>query len=166
MAKVLIIYSTKYGTSKLVAEYIKLKLTDVIVCDILNINIHKIKEADIIILGASVYYNGMRGEMKRLLFKERKALSKPALALYVCSGVQEEESRNTQPRNVFGRRLCNRALISICAGYRIEFDKMDVRDKQFLQRVSRLTEDKEEIYTQEIDRLIETVEEYLRHSEN
>ena len=89
--KTLILYASKYGAAKEIAQRIAQKMDDAVIYDLKQGNIPPIADFDCIILGSSIYAGSMRKEAKAFVAKNAEALGKKTLGLFL-TGLSENSS--------------------------------------------------------------------------
>lgn len=96
--KTLIVYATKHGAAKEIAEKIAEKIPGSTVCDLRGGNIPAISDFDCIIVGGSVYAGSIRKDAKDFVKHHAGALKLKKIGLFV-SGMAKGESEQTFSAN-------------------------------------------------------------------
>jgi len=110
--KTLILYASKYGAAKEIAQRIAKKIEGALVCDIKQKNLPALSDFDCVIIGSSVYAGSLRSEAKAYAATYAGELSKKNLGLFI-SGFTEDDSyfaknypaslvQSAKPKGFFG----------------------------------------------------------------
>ena len=91
--KTLILYATKYGATREIAERISSNLGGATILDLKQENIPDLAEFDCVIIGSSLYAGSIRKEAKAFLAKNADALNGKQIGLFI-SGMSKDESEN------------------------------------------------------------------------
>ena len=91
--KTLILYATKYGAAREIAERISASLGGTEIFDLKQENIPDLREYECVIIGSSVYAGSIRKEAKLFLAKNADALNGKQIGLFI-SGMSKDESEN------------------------------------------------------------------------
>ena len=86
--KALILYATKYGAAREIAEQIAKMMNDAAIHDLKQNGIPDITEFDCVIIGSSVYAGSIRKEAKTFVIKNANLLRNKKLGLFI-SGIGE-----------------------------------------------------------------------------
>ena len=91
--KTLILYATKHGAAREIAQRIANKITGAALHDLKQGGILPLAEFDCVIIGSSVYVGMIRKEAKAFLMQYAQDLQGKKLGLFVCGldGAQEQE---------------------------------------------------------------------------
>ena len=108
MGKALILYFSKYGSTKQYSEWIAKELNGEII-SIKNVNENSLKEYDIIILGSGLYAGGIKGT--NIIVKNYEILKNKKLIIFTCGLSNFKNSENVDyvmenikksiPENIF-----------------------------------------------------------------
>lgn len=102
--KVLITYSTKYGTSAACAERLEKALRGMEVHTVcLEKETPRVEDYDIVLLGGSVYFEKFRPALRQFLKEQENALLEKPLGLFWCCG-------KTEDHEYYGEKLFSKAL--------------------------------------------------------
>jgi len=83
--KTLILYASKYGAAKEVAQRISRKMSEVLICDLKQKDIPPLAGYDCVIIGSSVYAGSLRSEAKAFAAKNADELCKKTLGLFLSN---------------------------------------------------------------------------------
>ena len=99
MSKAIILYFSKYGSTKKYSEWIAKELNGEIV-SIKNVNENNLKEYDIIILGSGLYAGGIKGT--DIIVRNYEILKNKKLIIFTCglSNFKNSESVNYVIKNI------------------------------------------------------------------
>jgi len=89
--KTLILYASKYGAAKEIAERIADKMGEASICDLKQDDIPPLSNFDCVIIGSSIYAGQVRKEAKAFAAKNADELCKKTLGLFL-SGFAEDDS--------------------------------------------------------------------------
>jgi len=87
--KALILYASKYGAAKEIAQRIADKMGEAAICDLKQSNIPSLSAFDCVIIGSSVYAGSIRKEAKVFAAENADELCKKPLGLFL-SGFAED----------------------------------------------------------------------------
>jgi len=87
--KTLILYASKYGATKEIAQRISQKIGNAVVCDLKNDSIPPLADFDCIIIGSSVYAGSIRKEAKAFAAQNAAGLGEKICGLFL-SGFAED----------------------------------------------------------------------------
>ena len=91
--KTLILYATKYGAAREIAERVSGALGGAELFDLKQDNIPDLREYECVIIGSSVYAGSIRKEAKLFLAKKANSLSDKQIGLFI-SGMSKNEAEN------------------------------------------------------------------------
>jgi len=135
--KTLIIYASKYGSTKDCASYLKNKLEgETTIFDIKDINKDmNLNQYDTIILGSSIYVGQIGKKLKLFITENIDILMKKKVGIYLCCGQadQLEEVINLN----FPKELADYAKIIKSFGGEARLDKMKFLDKTVIKAVTK-----------------------------
>jgi len=162
--KIAILYGTKYGTTKKVAESIfKLlenhnKDYDESI-DVKLINLKEKDDAnldcDFLIIGSPVYMGRIRKEVRNFLKKYENTLIDKRFALFIC-GASETEGID-QVNKVFPSEIVNHAIATAFLGGELNIDKMKFMDKKIAQLIIKGADKEFKIDDVAIDEFVEKI---------
>lgn len=150
--KTLIVYASKYGTTKKCAEKLAEKLAEALVettlysCD--GKNTISLKGYERVILGSSVYIGRPRKNFKKFIQNNNHVLLDKKIALFICS--KETEDYNT----IFSQEIAYLAEYKAHFGYELHISKMNGLDKFVTKKMTGALVDVSEIKSQAVDSFI------------
>ena len=157
--RVLVIYTTRHGTSQMIARTIQHSSSH-------QVSLHNLKSSkqpdlihqDLIILGTSIHAGRIPKRVRRFIKKNHKHLLSKPLAIYMCC-MDMENSRKQMEEN-FPEELREHALEFTCLGGEFLFDKMSKLEKTIVKKIagvddstSNLRHDALESFIQSINHL-------------
>jgi len=144
----IIIYSTKHGAAARCAEMLKDSAKN-------EITVKSAKEIaspdgfDRVILGASVYVGKIQPEMIEFCRKNREALLKKELGLFICSGDHSESGR--EYLKLFGNDLHAHATAKELFGDEIHWETMNFMEKLAMRIIKKSKGSSSNLETGNID---------------
>lgn len=125
MAKTVIIYSSKRGTTKRCAKLLGERLDGgADLFDVDELSSVDLTSYEAAIVGGSVYAGRLNKRLRRFLTTHESDLGeRKALALFTC-GMEEGEGANRQLRENFSEALRTKAIALECLGGEFLFSKM------------------------------------------
>lgn len=135
--KILIVYSSKTGTTKRCAEILADKLN----CDTDIVNIKKIKQYDIrgydkIVIGSNVRMGQIDKQIKQFCVENHQILVEKRAGLFVCCGYPESADHVISTN--FNKKLLQRSEAKSCFGGEMDIKKTHGIDKIMLGAVIKV----------------------------
>lgn len=153
----ILVYSSKYGFTKEVSEYIKASVNEGIsIFDVNNFDQSKIKEAKKIIFASSVYTGQMNKHIKELI-KENKVEILNKKIVFLIVGGNEKEIKTVLSENVDEDILRNNPLL-IYGGYSYNFEKLNFVYRYIVKKVAKISESKRDFREDNIKYMINELE--------
>lgn len=149
--KMLIVYASKYGYTKEIAEILKNKFNEDL--DLINIKKYKnieLKSYDKIILGTSIYMGKARREMINFVKNNQKELLKKEYGIFLCCADKDMDGL----KNSFYKEFIENSMVTKRLGFSINFNKMNFSDRTVVRIISRLLNDIHERYDDEIENFV------------
>ncbi|MCK9546988.1 MAG: flavodoxin domain-containing protein [Sphaerochaeta sp.] len=143
MAKTLIVFSSKRGTTKRSAQLLRDQLTD-------GADLHPLNEGtsvdlsryDAVVIGGSVYVGKTNKKLRQFVGEhEAELLKKRVLALFLC-GMEEGEGMIKQLEQNYSQRLRDKAVAVSCFGGEFLFSQMG----PFTRTLMRLAVSREDVH--------------------
>ncbi|MBI9015117.1 MAG: hypothetical protein JEZ08_22990 [Clostridiales bacterium] len=132
--KTIIIYSTKHGFTKTVAEQLSKMVDDSVeLFDTNEVTYDIISDAEKIIFGCPVYSGKLRREMVDLINKYKTDLIEKTIGMYVCS-VNEFKTSNYLEQSL-SKGIINHLSSVVYAGYGVDFDHMKLFEKVAIRTI-------------------------------
>ena len=110
--KTLILYATKYGAAKEIAERIGGKIDGAVICELNQKNIPPLADFDNVIIGSSVYAVAIRKEAKLFAANHADELSKKTLGLFLSNFADDEGYFDKN----FPEKVVGAAKVKACLG--------------------------------------------------
>lgn len=153
----LIVYSSKYGCTKTCANLLQEELKDKV--DIINLKTSKyvtISQYDKVIIGGSIYIGKIQKEVTEFCSKNLEKLKEKQIGLFIC-GMQEGEILITEINQNFPKELINIAVAKECFGGEFNFSKMNFLEKFIIKKISKVSSNKSNILTENINNFAQTM---------
>lgn len=134
--KTLIIYSSKYGSTKDCAELLKNKLDGT--ADILNIQEKKkvnLDNYDTIILGSSIYVGSVSKKLKEYCNQNLDELREKRVGIFINCGFEREKEQYFAQN--FPQSLLTHALVKECFGGEARMERMNFFYRFIMKKVSK-----------------------------
>jgi len=126
--KTIIIYSTKHGFTKTVAEQLSEMIEDSVqLIDANEVTRDIISDAEKIIFGSPVYSGKLRRDMVDTINKYKTDLVEKTIGMYVCS-VNEFKTSSYLDQSL-SKGFINHLSEVVYAGYGLDFDQMKLFEK-------------------------------------
>ncbi len=129
--KTAIIFSTTYGTTEKVANYIaeKLRSEETIVVELTENTVFDMSPYDTIILGASVYLGDIQAVMREFCHSRQDLLLSKNIGIFVCGIEPDLVRQDAEVKMAFPRNLYNHALATAFVGGEINIEKLNASQK-------------------------------------
>ena len=142
--KTLIVYASKKGAAREVAEKIGRHFEDAVSCDIKDAGQIQINDFRYVIIGSSVYAGGIDKKIKTFILRNTKALLQKELGLFLC-GIQHKEADKVFGQN-FKAEILEHAKAKSFLGGIYDPEKAGAFTRWLFKKAAKLTE-----YTNTID---------------
>lgn len=151
--KTLIVYATKQGTAKLVAEKLKTKLIGETELVDLNVNSPRnLIEYDNIILGGSIYIGKIQKQMKSFVEENLSLLLNKRVCVYICAA-EKNEKLEKELTDAFPEALLTKALFRDRVGESIDFNRLNFFNRMITKKVMGTTQSYVNIDEKKIDKI-------------
>ena len=129
--KTAIIYTTTYGTTEKVANYIaeKLHYKNIDVVELKHNTDFDVSHYDIVILGASVYLGDIQHTMSNFCKRNLEVLLTKKIGLFICGIEPELVRQDTELEMAFPLNLYNYALATAFVGGEINLEALNASQK-------------------------------------
>lgn len=155
--KNLIVFSSKYGTTKRCGELLKKGLknhTDMInLKDNYSVNL---KEYDVAIIGCSIYAGRAQKEVINFIENNKEGLQTKKIGLFICCKEEGEKALEYIKAN-YPEWIMNRALVKEHFGHEVNIEKMGFLDKIILKVVAKANKSYSDIKTENIEGFINAI---------
>ena len=151
--KVVIMYGTKYGFT----EKCSFLLAEKIKCPVGVFNLTKketpeLSEAEILVVGSSVYAGKINKEVREFLNKNLDIISTKKVALFTCN-MNQGEGAEKQLQTVFPQAIYDHAKAVFSLGGKFDFSKLNFLEKTIIKKISKVSKDVEDLKMENIDKL-------------
>ena len=153
--KTLILYATKYGATREIAERIAKRINGAEIYDIKTGNIPAFTGYDNIIIGSSIYAGSIRKEAKEFLTVNAEKLSGKTVGLFI-SGMSEAQSENAFNAN-FPSVLIENAKIKAVLGGIFDPGKAGMMAKIIMKIVTKQSGYVNNISDDKIDKFVQNL---------
>lgn len=152
----LIVYASKHGTTEKVATLISEKLTDKTAL----VNLKTTKNIDLnpyeqIIIGGSIHAGMLQKRVRQFCEKNMSILLQKRIGLFLSC--MDESKAQEQIERVFPEVLRNHAISYKVTGGEFRMDKMNFIERAIVKKVSGVTENVNNIKTDQIDEFVKTL---------
>lgn len=155
--KTLIVFSTKYGTTKKCAELVKNGLKhEVNLVNLKNDNSINLKEYDTVVIGGSVYVGKIQKEIVKFVDDNKKDLQTKKIGLFVCCKFDGKKPLE-QIQNSLPEWIVKKAFAKEYLGHELRLENMSFFDKLITKSVVKVKESYSDLKTENIDRLISAI---------
>ncbi|WP_432666873.1 flavodoxin domain-containing protein [Wukongibacter baidiensis] len=155
--KTLIVFSSKYGTTKSCGELVKKGLKNE--ADIVNLKDNysiSLNEYDLVIIGGSVYAGRIQKKVVKFMENNKEELGNKKIGLFVCCKEEGEKALEYIKAN-YPEWIINKALVKEHFGHEVNLEKMGLLDKIILKVVAKATKSYSDIKTDNIEGFINTI---------
>ena len=156
--KTVIIYATKHGATKKVADTIATKLSgEVAVINAKDAKSVDIETADRAILGGSFYIGSLQKSLKNFVNVNLDALLKKRIALFFCAGAPDAKTFDPMLIKNIPAQILDVALFKGNVGYEYNLEKMNFIEKFMIKKIAGLNESVSKINNDLIEELVKAV---------
>lgn len=160
---ILIVYSTKYGSTESFMEIVKSKLhqelgeglKSVVLINLKEDKHFEIEDFDYIVLASPIYMGNIRKELRKFIDKNKVKLLKKPYSVLLLGGSEVEVKRNFHV--YIGKNIYDKAKLNIHLGYEYDLSKLNFFEKIILKKIAKVKENKKLIKEEEIMSLIENI---------
>jgi len=153
--KTLILYATKYGAAKEIAERIAKLVPESTTCDVKSDSIPPISDYDCIIIGSSLYAGTIRKEAKAFLSANTDALKTKRIGLFLAGMSPAEESSYFETN--FPPDLVENAIAKSLVGGVFDPQKSGVFERMIMKAVTKQSGYINTISDERIEKFAETL---------
>lgn len=132
--KTIVLYATRYGSTRAAAERIAAALGGAAICD-LNAHAHAPEGYDAVIIGAPIYMGRLLKPARAYLAAHEQALLRVRLGLFACGATRPGE--NGFPGSVFPEALRSHAQAICAAGGLVQPGSMRALDRFVTNMIAR-----------------------------
>lgn len=153
--KTLILYSSKYGATREIAQRIANEIDDAVICDLKQNNIPSLNLFECVIIGSPLYVGMIRKEVKAFISRNAQALQEKNLGLYL-SGMDESKEKTYFDTN-FPREILQTATAKSFLGGIFDPQKAGIIARFIMKTVAKKTEYTNTITDEKIEGFTKTV---------
>lgn len=133
-----VIYSSKYGTTKTCAENIAKGLNNANFVDIKKVKGIDLSAYDTVIIGSSIRMGQTNKKIKKFCEQNAEELTKKNLGLFICSGMEENANKDFNVN--FEKKLLQNCTYKSWLGGEIDLKKARGIDKVIVGMVVKMFE--------------------------
>lgn len=152
--KILILYETKSGFTKEIADKIFIRIPDSDMFDMHEVDQYNLEDYDTIIVGAPIYQGEIIKDAEQFFVQNKKILLKKRLGIF-CSGMNSAEFnqavQNSLPPDIF----YDSELVH-CGG-RINYKSLSFKERRIIKRRLGITHDEVLENSQKMDEFIKWI---------
>ncbi len=148
--KTLILYASKYGTTKKCSELIKAGLTDTNICDITDSNDISLKPYDRIIIGTSAYFGKTNKTLSSYINQNLPILLTKEISLFMCS-------KETSLEQSINKELFEHAQYKSHFGFELNLSKMKFMDKIITKKIAQVSNDESHLKLEQLNDFIKSL---------
>lgn len=156
--KTLILYATKYGATREIAERLAKHLPDATICDLKSNDLPSLSQYDCIIIGSSLYAGQVRKEVKTFSKKEMSNLRGKRIGLFLSGLGQKQENHDNYFNINFPAELLDAACAKAFLGGVFDPQKAGGMDKLIYKLVAKQSEYVSRIFDDEIADFVRTLD--------
>jgi len=148
--KTLILYASKYGTTKKCSELIAAGLTNTEVGDIQDTKDISLESFDRIIIGTSAYFGRPDKKLSNYIKQNLPILLNKKIALFMCS-------KETSLEQTINKELYGHAQYKHHFGYELNISKMKFMDKFVTKKMTQASNDESHLKLEQLSEFIQSL---------
>lgn len=148
--KTLILYTSKYGTTKKCSELIKAGLTDSKLYDLTESNDISLKPYDKIIIGTSIYFGKINKTLSNFIDENLPLLLTKEIGLFMCS-------KETTLEQSINKELFEHAQYKSHFGFELNISNMKFMDKIITKKIAQVSNDESHLKLEQINDFIKSL---------
>lgn len=152
--KTIIIYTTKYGFSRVLAEHLQEKLAGEIHLADAKGPVPGLEPYDTVILGGSVYMGRIQKAMTAYIREHLQELLGKNIGLYLSAGITDGAVEEQELRAAFGTELINHAAAKDVLGYCFDFSKMNFLERCMVKAKGKGTENERVLREERMEQFV------------
>lgn len=157
--KTLIIYATKNGSVKEVAQLIRKELTgDIKMVDMREEAVEDISEFDTVLIGSSIYFGQIDRRIKNFIFLHRPEILHRKLGIFIMAGESKKELLERQLKDAIPNDLYKSALCVSVIGSEIKLKKFSWLVRFILIYIKKVKSSYKDIDKEKIKEFVEKVQ--------
>lgn len=154
--KTLIIYATKNGSVKEVANLLKKELKgDVKLLDAHNEKIEDISMFDNILIGSSIYFGQIDRKIKNFIHLHRPEIINRNIGIFLMAGERDTEIMQKQLKDAIPNDIFSKALAVTVIGSEIKLEKFTLLVRLILRYVKKIKSSYKDINKEKIKEFAE-----------
>jgi menaquinone-dependent protoporphyrinogen oxidase len=152
--KAIIIYHTRYGTTREIAAQISGRLTcQTEIVSVADVESEHFRDADLVVIGGPIYGGSLPGKLTRFCERHRRLLETKRIALYI-SCLSRDEEADRLLADAFAPWLTARASTAAWLGGRLRMADLRLIDRLVVSKLGALSGDLDRIESERIDRFV------------
>ncbi len=160
--RTLVVYSTKYGTTRSCAEEIARQLPgETRVADMNRERLKSLEGYDAVVIGGAIYAGKVMSGVPRFCERHREELLERGVGLFVCC-LYEGETAQSELDGAFPPWLNAHALVRRPVGGAVKFEKLKAIDRYLVRKIAHITEDVRTVKDEELTAIADEVGGFLK----
>lgn len=160
--RTLVVYSTKYGTTRSCAEEIARQLPgETRVADMKRERIRSLEGYDAVVIGGAIYAGKVMSGVPRFCDRHREELLQRGVGLFICC-LYDGETAQSELDGAFPPWLNAHALVRRPVGGAVQFEKLKVIDRYLVGKIAHITADVRTVKDEELTAIADQVGGYLK----
>jgi menaquinone-dependent protoporphyrinogen oxidase len=161
---VLLVYSTRHGTTRKVGEYLAAKWPGIEVTffDLAKGGFPDLRKYDCVVIGASVHAGFIQAEVRQFVESKKELLMRRTLGLYMCFMDKVRAAENFD--RAFPEMLRVHASASALAGGELIFENMSWLDKLIVGRFTHFRENVSHLDYAQLDAFADAMLAAMEHN--
>ncbi|MDR2956733.1 MAG: flavodoxin domain-containing protein [Coriobacteriales bacterium] len=154
--KTLVLYATKYGAARKIAESLAESLSDADLCNIKEGYPTNFAKYDCVIIGSSVYAGSIRPEAKAFIAQAVSALEGKRLGLFIC-GMDAQRYEDCLKKN-YPAEILQQAVVTDFLGGIFDPAKANFAERTIFRAASKLSSYQNTIDVEKIKQFAQAME--------
>ncbi len=158
--KIIIIYSSKYGTTENIAGMIASKLSDSHEVELTNLKDNPRPDFsgyEFVILGTPVYANQPNKKMKAFCLTNEPVLLQKKLSFFVCGMEPDPAKRIKELEDAYPEALRSQAIATGFLGGAFLFEKMNFAERFIIKKIAKTDKTVQSILPNAIDDFVNKI---------
>lgn len=153
--KTLILYATKHGAAREIAQRIAKRIDGALIYDIKQDGAPPLADYDCIIIGSSVYAGTVHKEVKAFLGRHADSLRKKRLGLFICGMDPSREKAELESN--FSPDILQAAKAASYLGGIFDPKKAGAIERFIIKKIAKITEYTNNINEEKIEKFVESL---------
>ncbi|MGH0053650.1 MAG: flavodoxin domain-containing protein [Sphaerochaetaceae bacterium] len=155
--KTLIVYATRYGTTRECATLLSEKLQgETVMHDLVKHSQVNLQDFDTIVVGGAIYAGTLHKKVRKFCKVHENELLTKQLALFTCN-MEEGEGEMRQLEKNYPPALVAHAIVKSCFGGQFLFAKMGWFTKKIITKINKSDTDVKKLHYEVIDQFAQTL---------